>query len=184
MCSVFVVTSTARQGVQIDDLVGDPLERRELGREAAASRLLRALLQPFAAQIPDHYELRLFLPDDDGMLVAEYESAGSAPSEVWKPGRGATGMAWLTNGMVIVRGTAVSDATYGLDEEQQDRYKSVQVVAANPVQNARGRRLGVLVASSEQDDAYFDRPDARLNLLALSEVVARVLVDIVRLDRD
>ncbi len=179
--AVVVVVSTARQSAQIDDLVGEPRSRRDEARQTAVNRLLRTALQPASAGIPEHYELRLFLPDDDGTLVPEYERT---PSVVWNPGRGAVGMAWTTNGMVVAEGDAVRDATYNLTSEEQERFSHLEVVAANPVQNARGRAIGVLAASSKRDDGYFRRPAGQLDLVALSEVVARILIDIARVERD
>ena len=114
--------------------------------------------------------MQLFLPNEEGELLAEYASGGRPSSDPWPPGQGATGIAWSTNGFVRAVGHAVSDATYGLTEEQQERYRDLRVVVANPVQNARGRAIGVLVLSSREDDAYFEDPDAQLQLVALCEV--------------
>jgi hypothetical protein len=180
-----VVTATVRQSELVEGLVGEPLERRTEARSVATRWLLRSLLQPEPAGMPPIYELRLFLPDTgSGLLVAEYESPGSTPSEGWQPGQGATGTAWVTNSMVIARVPEVHDGSYGLSREQQERYADLAIVAANPVQNARARQIGVIAVSANEDDGYFATADGRLNLVALCDVVARVLIDIRRIEGD
>lgn len=183
--AVLVVTATTRQSEQVEDLVGEPSDHREVQREAAGRRLIRALLGGRPTTMPDSYEFRLFLPNEEGTLMPSFESSeGIEPSEGWAPGRGATGTAWERNSYVVVAGENVSDATYGLTPEQQQRYRSLQVVASAPVQNARGRAIGVLSVSSINDDGRLRSPEGLAEHVELAQVVARILIDIVQLDSD
>jgi hypothetical protein len=172
--------STTRQSRQVDELVGDPLTRRDQEREVAAARLIRALLAPEETGFPRHYEFRLFLMDKAaGRLLPAFESEGidDAP-EGWAPNQGATGLAWSANTRVLVKGAAVSDETHGLSATQQERYERLRVVGAMPVRTARDRVIGVLSVSSHDDDGFLELPEAILAHLELAQVIARILIDI------
>lgn len=184
LAAVLVVWSTTIQSEQVDELVGEPLRRQTAARQAAAQRLLSALLEPGAAGLPEQYEIRVYLPDEQGVLQPEYAAPTSGEAESWEEGRGATGMAWETNGLIVARGDSVADGTYGLSEAQQRRYADLAVVASLPIQTARGQRMGVLSVSSHHDDGRLEDPQALEDLNALSEVVARVLIDVLQLRSD
>jgi hypothetical protein len=185
LAALVVLRAGAVDSERVQDLVGAFRRRRDDGREAAGRFILRDLLRPQAAGFPEHYEFRLFLPDATGKwLVPEYESPGQFPSEGWGIGQGATGTAWSSRSYVRVRGTAVSDGTYGLTSEQQQRYQDLQVVAAAPVLNARVEPIAVLSVSSHQDDGFLFSGDGPLRHQELAEVVARVLIDIFAIGRD
>jgi hypothetical protein len=183
--ALVVVRAGARDSEHVRDLVGTVRRRRDAGREAAGRFILRELLRPDAAGFPAHYEFRLFLPDPTGQrLMPEYESAGPSPSAGWDIGQGATGTAWASRSYVRVRGTAVSDGTYGLSDEQQEQYRGLRVVAAAPVFNARVEPIAVLSVSSSHDDGFLFEGDSSLRHAELAEVVARVLIDIFAIGRD
>jgi hypothetical protein len=183
--AVVAVRASAMQSEQVHDLVGTVRRRRDEGREAAGRFILRELLRPEAARFPPDYEFRLFLPDETGTrLVPEYESAGQSPSDGWNVGQGATGTAWSSASYVRVRGPAVSDGTYGLTAEQQTRYRTLAVVAAAPVLNARVKPIAVLSVSSSRDDGFLFEGEGPLRHADLAEVVARVLIDIFAIGRD
>lgn len=78
----------------------------------------------------------------------------------------------------------VSDSTFGLTEEQQQRYRPLKIVASAPVPNARGQAIGVLSVSSDEDQDALLSPHGRTLHLELAEVVARVLIDILHRDTD
>jgi DNA-binding IclR family transcriptional regulator len=180
VAAALAALSTARQGRQVDELVGEPLTQREKERVVAAARLTRALLSPEQTGFPSHYEFRLFLMDPAvGRLLPAFESEGidQAP-EGWAPNQGATGLAWQANTRVLVKGRAVSDESYGLSATQQERYRDLAIVAAMPIRTARGRVIGVLSVSSTEDDGFLELPEAILEHLELAEVAARILVDI------
>ncbi len=176
--AVLVVTATTRQSEQVEDLVGETSDRRDSQREAAGGRLVRAVLSRGSHGLPDSYEFRLFLPDEDGTLLPSFEAAGIEPSEGWEPGKGATGTAWEQNSYVVVTDEKGSDNTFGLTDEQQQRYRDLKIVASAPVPNARGQAIGVLSVSSDEDQDALLSPGGRAVHLELAEVVARVLIDI------
>jgi hypothetical protein len=178
--AAFAAVSTARQSEHVEALVGEPLTRQEKEREAAGGRLIRALLNPEETGFPGHYVFRVFVMDEtSGRLLPAFESEGiDVASQGWAPGQGATGLAWSSNNRVLIHGEAVSDATHGLSPEQRERYEHLQVVAAMPIRTARDRVIGVLSVSSETDDGFLELPEAILAHLELSEIVARILIDI------
>lgn len=178
LLAAFVVGASVRQGDQMDDLVGEALERKTRQRFLAGSRILQALLK-HATDFPAHYEFRLFLQDDTGRLIASYEPDGQVLGEGWAPGCGAVGTAWSQGEYVEAHGAACSDGTWNLTEEQQEQYKDLQVVAAMPVRNARDKPIAVLAASSNIDDGQLTSPQGREKHKILAEVVGRVLVDII-----
>lgn len=179
VAATLAAVSTTRQSRQVDELVGESLSRRDEEREVAAARLISALLAPGQADFPRDYSFRLFLMDETtGRLLPAFEPEGIDPaSEGWAPGQGATGLAWATNSRVLVEGPAVFDASHGLSQAQQDRYKDLAVVAAMPVRTVRDKVIGVLSVSSAINDGHLRSPDAILEHLALAEIVARILVD-------
>ncbi len=151
--------------------------RQDRSREVAGRFILRVLLRPEAAGFPPHYELQLFLPTgDDLRLVPQYGSSGRMPSETWAIGQGATGAAWASRSYVRIRGSKVSDGTYGRGHEQE-RCNDVRVVAAAPVLDASLQPIAVLTASSASDDGFLFAGDGPVRHRELAEVVARVLID-------
>lgn len=186
LCAAGVVVLTgAQQTERIEDLLRPGRKRRDLARSAAGQRIIRSLLVPEATGFPADCEFRLFLPDRSGTrLLPDYESIGSSQSEGWEVGRGATGMAFSSASMIRVHGAAVSDATYGLTPEQQERYRDLQAVVATPVLNARVVPIGVLAVSTNSDDVFILGDAAAERLRELAEIVARVLIDIFRVSRD
>jgi hypothetical protein len=182
--AVVGVTSAARQSRQVAELVGEPLRRRDAHREAAGAELVSILLSPAAMELPDHYEARLFLPDDRGRLMPSFEREDIDDSEGWLPGKGATGLAWKRNTYVCAWDDRVSDATLGLDDEQQERYGKLRVVASMPVQDARGRAIGVLSISSGINDGKLLAPEGVDRHIELAQIVGRVLIDVLRLGHD
>lgn len=170
--------SAVLQSERVEQMATEPLNRRARLREAAAARLIRALLHPASSGFPAHYELRLFLLDQGSdRMVPAFESAGIAASGGWLRGQGATGLAWSANSRVLMRGHVVSDPAYGLTAEQQQRYASLAVVAAMPVRTARDRVIGVLTISSTTDDGFLDKPAAVLAHLELAQIIGRLLID-------
>jgi hypothetical protein len=182
--AMIVVTSAARQGEQLEDLVGTPFERRSDQRFLSGARLMRSLLT-HETGLPAHYEFRVFLYDGElNKMIAAYEPDDVEKSEGWDIGHGATGEAWDRKEYVIARGDAVHDGTYNLSPEQQERYRDLEVVAAMPVRNAREQVIAILTGSSKNDDGVLANPEGYRRQRELSEIVARILIDILREGRD
>jgi hypothetical protein len=185
LAATLVVTATARQSEHVEELVGTPLARRKRDREVAARRLIRTLLGPGATRFPDHYELRLFLPTGpEERLMPSYERGEIDESDGWASGQGATGLAWSRNAYIRVEGRRVTDKAFGLTGDQVARYGALKVVAAEPVRNSRGRPIGVLSVSSKTNDGFLMSHDGLVEHIELAEVLARVLIDVLRVARD
>lgn len=180
-----VVMSSAVQSEQIDELLGQPLRRRELAREVALPRLIHALL---AHSLPTTYDFTLYMPNPRrDRLLPEFSSTGD-PDEGWEIGtsvaHGITGAAWHTNSYVAAKGAHVSDATYGLSTEEQARYAHLTGVAAYPVQNARRQGIGVLtIATSDPDPPVFAKEFVE-TVIGTAEIAARILIDVGGVARD
>lgn len=175
-----VVLSTVRQDLRVADLVDAPLARRDEEREFAAERLIRAALTDQASPLC-HYDFHVFVLDQDaGRLLPIFEESTDGTSAGWAPGTGATGLAYSSGEFVKVSGEAVSDASYGLTEEQQERYRDLQVVAAMPVKNARNDVIAVLTASRDEDDGIFDSQEGFEEMVLLARVCARILIDVLQ----
>lgn len=175
------IWSSALQSERIEDPVASGRRRRREARVAAGETILQALLRPGRAGLPEHCEIRLFLPDASGRFLSpEFESTGAAPSESWEIGKGVTGAAFASNSYVRAHGDAVHDATHGLTPEQQARYRDLSVVVATPVLNARLAPIGVLTVSSEADDLSLLSAEMAAAHAQLAAAAARVVIDILR----
>lgn len=184
VCAWIVVRSTARQGEQVNKLVGVLLARRTKARQAAAARLIRVLLTSDTGY-PDHCEFRLFLFDKQkGRLMPSFEPGQIEGSEGWAPDQGATGHAWSSDTRVVVTGQKVSDGTWGLTATQQERYKHLQAVAAYAIRDDLGRPIAVLSVSTEEDDGFVESDAALHAHIQLANAVGRVLLDVLRLTAD
>ncbi|MDQ3710189.1 MAG: hypothetical protein M3387_12945 [Actinomycetota bacterium] len=173
----------SRQQDQLDELLEPPLERRDLQRRVAGARLIPALLA--SSGFPASYEFRLYLLDaDEDRLLPSYEPEGSPSSTGWAVGQGVTGRAWQTGEYDAARGEALVDPGYGLDAEQLQRYAGLQVVAAMPVRSARNEVMAILTGSSTTDDGRLTSPDGKDRHAELADVLARVLIDILRVAGD
>lgn len=79
-----------------------------------------------------------------------------------------------------MRGTAISDGSYGLTPEQQKRYSNLAVVAAMPVRNARKRTIAVLTASGVEDPDTLLNKEGQQEHLELAQSCARLLIDVLQ----
>lgn len=183
--AAIVASGAARQSERVEALVRDPLRRQEKARELAAARLIRAVLTPPHTGFPPHFEFRVFLYDEgEDRLLPSFEPDAIENSVGWEIGQGATGQAWASSSRIVAHGAKVSDATFGLSPGQQERYRELQVVAAEPIFGPFGRLLGVLTASSRVDDAFVDTPEGIDAHKELAAVVGQALLDFLGGPRD
>lgn len=177
--ALIVVVATTRQGVLVDELADKRRARRGAQSELAARVLLQTLLRHHG--FPGHYQFRLFFYDEEQRkLVPAYDPNGAAASTGWKPGQGVTGMAYQTGNYQQARGTGLTEARWGLTPAQKQRYAAMAVVAAVPIKDDDDRLLAVLTGSSEKDDGQLVSSGGQNKHRALSEVAARVLLDVIR----
>jgi len=152
-------------------------ETDDVARWYLAQRLLDDLALPEAPF--DDWRVQVWLIDAEGVLggIHSPDRQGGSTFEV---GQGAVGQAWEKHEYVIAEGEAVRDATFGLSEEQQRRYADLAVAAAIPIDNAAGRMIGVLSAASREPCSSLSRPDGFEHLVFLSQVAARIMVDVLK----
>jgi hypothetical protein len=182
LAAIFGVLASVRQGEQLSRLAERQRERELHGRSVALKKLTRAALLPEVTGLPDEYKVQVFLPNKESTkLVAAYDPGHGGPEEGWQIDRdrpqGVTGTAWKINAYVFAPGEQVSDETYGLTPEQQERYRSLTAVAATPIQNARGNPIGVLTLFTTMENPDID-DDFVIRHIGAAEIVARVLIDV------
>jgi hypothetical protein len=155
-------------------------ETRDISRSLLAWRALADLLRPQEGPLAG-CRLRLYLYDADTDSLDPVQLPGDE-SEIdsWPVGHGAVGTAYARGEYVLVEGAATSDATYGLTPEQQARYRALHAVAAMPVTSAAGEAIAVLSVASTDPAPRIGSPEGFDEHLLLSELVARVLIDVLR----
>ena len=155
-------------------------EEDDLTRWLLADTLLQELfLRPNPDLQDCRFQLYLFDPDLELLLpILEPGHPGRSPG--FEPGQGAVGEAWSSGDYVVATGLAVRDDTFGLSQEQQERYQDVSVAAALPITNGAGRTIGVVSGSSKHDNSTLDTDDGFAALVFLAEAAARVLIDLLK----
>lgn len=167
----------AAQASELDE----PDEIIEGYRFLLARVALQTLLQPPETSVLKGSHLYLYLYDADAEELVAVAFGDEGPElDRWKPGRGATGTAWLTEQYVVATGDVAHDETHGLTPAQQRRYAALTAVAAMPVTNAADRVIAVLSASSEDPDTHLGTDEAFQEHLFRAGLVARVLVDVLQ----
>jgi DNA-binding IclR family transcriptional regulator len=114
--------------------------------------------------------------------MPRWDPLGIGPSEGWRidhePPQGVTGAAWASNDYVFAKGAAVSDATYGLTQEQQERYDRLTGVSAAPIRDAHGRPVGVLTVCTEVGEPRVSEKDFVERQVALAASVAPLIIEL------
>lgn len=182
LAAFFGVLSNVREGQQLSELAEAQLKRESHGREVGSKSLTRAALLPEATGLPAEYKAQVFVPNPEHTkLLVAFDPEHFGPEEGWRidrdPPQGVTGTAWKTNEYVFASGKQVSDVTYGLTPEQQERYRSLTAVAAAPIQNARSEAIGVLTLFTTAESPNIDKNFISLHLGA-AEMVARLLIGV------
>jgi hypothetical protein len=147
--------------------------------DAAIGRLLRPTRGPLAGS---DLHLYMYDPDDDRLLPIFEPVDGE--SEGWKPGQGATGVAWLEETYILVTGPDTHSGTYGLTPEQQGRYRELSAVAALPVFNASGEVVAVLSASTRDPNQQLGSEEAFDEHVWLGYVMSRLLIEVLGWEND
>ncbi len=156
--------------------VSDALDRARY----VAAELLVAHLDDIGSGALADCNIRLYLPADDGGTlrpVLDQEGARRY-ADSWPSGSGVVGRAWRDGEIVVARGAEVTAGLAELGPERLARYSQLAVVVALPVFNASRRPVAVLSASSRDPASDLDSPDSISELIAATEVVGRVLVDL------
>lgn len=162
--------------------LSDNVQRqREHLRKATTVEVLRSLLAPGMAGLPEDYVFTVYLPDGQ-QLRPIYPPLQLRPGEpdprVFAVGDGATGSAWMSRRTFVVTGEFVHSDRHGLSPEQQEYFAACNSVVATPIYDADGLPIGVLTAIAEVNDGCFDEPGACYTLERLAEIVGVVLKSI------
>ncbi len=144
----------------------------------ATVQTLDELLRSGTHGTPPSYRWSVYVFDDDRHLLypifPDPTDDESSPY-VFKVGQGATGLAWQNRTVVLASGDAVSDATHGLTEAQQNEFRAYRSVVAAPIA-AGATTIGVLTGISEIDDPYFTTSAGLRTLRNLADTVGMALV--------
>ena len=170
--------NTARYAIGDEvDVEEDSVE--DAARYFIADRALRLLLTPDDGPLAK-CRLHLYVHDEDeDVLLPVFETEErKGRTQGWRPGRGATGLAFARRQFVYASGDSVADGAFGLDSGERARYRNLTAVAAAPVLNAEDRCIAVLSAASITNDHELDTAEAAWALVALATGIARILVDL------
>ncbi len=167
--------STPAEGLAEDE--ADDGTRWYLAEEILTTEVLR----PRHPSINDcRGQVWLHDPEIDA-LVGILHPGHDGEMSPFEPGQGAVGRAWEEGRYVAAAGPDVTNSSeFKLTREQQARYADLTAAAAMPVTNTAGRRIAVLSMSSASPDTRLTTDEGIDGLAFLSEVVARVLVDLLK----
>lgn len=126
-----------------------------------------------------HFQVHLYDPDL-GMLLPILASAHVGPSPGFEPNQGTVGTCWESGEYVVATGDAVSDETFNLTPEQQERFTDLTVSASVPVTNAAGRTIGVVSGSSRNASSALASVGGLEVQIFLAEAAAIILVDVLK----
>ena len=113
------------------------------------------------------------------MTVLEGDLAESRRGgEGWAVGQGIVGRVWRDGDAIVARGADIMTGLDDVPEIRRERYRGLAVVVAVPVVNANDRVVAVLSAHARDPASALDSPEGLAQVLALAEVLARVLVDL------
>jgi hypothetical protein len=150
-------------------------------RYNAAETLMRRLRADPGPQLVG-CSLHLYLPDEEQRLLVtalEHDADRSLfGREGWAVGQGIVGRVWRDGDAIVARGRDILTALDDLADTHREPYLDLAVLVAVPVVNANDRTVGVLTAHATDSATRLDSPEGLAQLLALAEVLARVLVDL------
>ena len=155
-------------------------EQTDTTRQLVAEKAVQAL---FEGAVEDYFEgcqFRFFMYNDrQRKLIAVLRpDPPHGDQRGWRPGEGATGVAYQRGVYQLAQGGMTHDDTFGLDAELQERYAHLAEVAAMPVVNAANRTIGVLSVSHSQDRTILGTDESYLRHAALAGEIARIVVDL------
>jgi len=150
-------------------------------RYNAAETLMRRLRADPGPQLVG-CSLHLYLPDEEQRLLVtalEHDPDRSLfGREGWAVGQGIVGRVWRDGDAIVARGRDILAALDDIADAHREPYQGLAVLVAVPVVNANDRTVGVLTAHASDPTTRLDSPEGLAQLLALAEVLARVLVDL------
>lgn len=178
--ALITVAAASERDHAIQQLSEDRKAQLKRLRLIATTELLQAILRPGTKGIPTHYEFTVYVLDDQQELLRPIwptiDFRDDADPRVFAPGNGATGSAWRDRRMVIVTGSEVANAKYGLSAEQQRYFRKCKTAVATPIWEDATSPFGVLTVLGTVDDSYFsDDGPGRDSLQVLSDAIGVLL---------
>lgn len=168
--------------------------RLHSGEDVVAARLysarlaLKAIYGDAAVYVPEfeQCDFRLFMYDRRrALLVASVQPLDrSSAGREWRPGEGATGVAYESGEYVVAVGDETHDETFNLDTSAQLAFAHLTEVAAMPLANASGRVVGVLSVSHSTEQTILSTAGGYEVHAAAAAAATRVVVDLLGLDND
>jgi hypothetical protein len=147
---------------------------------AAGEIALQAIFDREAAEGPlSGCDMRLYLYDEDEKMLTSALGDDSSDTR-WAVGTGATGTAFQRRQYVVATGVDAWNDTYGLNAEQQQRYRSLVAVASVPVFNSAGTVIAVVTASTTDLDSQLSTEAGELALVGVSLLTSRVLIELLQ----
>jgi hypothetical protein len=181
--AAIVVARTIRLESHVETLTERESRFEQRVRTRALRKALDAVFAAPASRLPAEYYPQVFLPDRRRhSLMPWWDPLRIGPEEGWRidrdPPQAITGAAWASDDYVFAKGAAVSDATYGLTREQQERYERLTGVSAAPIRDAHGRPVGVLTVCTEASEPRVSEKDFVERQVALAASVAPLIIEL------
>lgn len=152
--------------------------QRDQIRNAAEGMIFDVLLMS-GKLFPESYSFIAYLYDEaQDLLVPIWPrdmSPGRAALVSFKPGKGATGLAWEREDVVAITGEAVYNDDHNLTPEQQAHWKGHEVVVSAPIFTDTQVKIGALTGISKPDDRYFEELQGQALLRQTASTLGVVL---------
>lgn len=157
-------------------------EQTDTTRQLVAEKAAQAL---FENAVNDYFggcQFRFFMYNDRQrkLIAVLHPDPPQGEQRGWRPGEGATGVAYQRGVYQLAQGDKTHDSTFGLDDERQERYAHLTEVAAMPVVNASGRTIGVLSVSHSQERIILGADEGYRRHAAMASEIARIVVDLLK----
>ena len=157
-----------------------PDEQMDTTRQLVAEKAAQALFDDAVEDYFDGCQFQFFMYNDrqQKLIAVLRPDSPSDPQRGWKPGEGATGMAYQKGIYQLIQGSKTHDGTFGLEDERRHRYSHPTEVAAMPVLNASDRLIGVLSVSHSQDRVILGTDEGYRRHVAIASAMSRIVVDL------
>ena len=156
--------------------------QRSRALRVAREHVIKALLSDRTGGVlPPEGHGTVFLMEGDVLRPFWPPSQSDSEHEVrsFQVGHGAVGLAVQQNATVVRTGLEVSDATFGLTPEQQERFRRSRAVAAVPIRTPADEVIGALGVITRRDAPEFDSDGFVDRLNAVADTIAVVLLELV-----
>ena len=145
-----------------------------------ANKVIPALLSPDGTGPLSDARFHLYLYDPIEDQLSPILDPVASTTASWRPGRGVVGCSYAENRYIVAEGLACSDGTFGLTEEEQHRYRDVEVVVAVPVTDNNNNVLGVLSAASDDPESQLGVGATKTLMIVRALTTSRVLTGVLQ----